>query len=365
MVSTYGDARDGAMHLDYYYSRRAERQQTFLDAGSLITIIGAAGAFQGNLSNQTREAWGVVAFTPSIVSQFNVYEPTRELFHGGSVAVQLITLRYDRLLRSMDRIQPARTPASDCSPFSTAVSNIRSRRIVDPRRRPALPPYDVDGVLLNDAVRLAAVCEMLRSRAGALDFAVESARRLRSSFAQDYAADLLALDEALLAKDRDLRNTPIETLASILTSPLRAADFAITGENTKAAVDALKTQVAFSGLSRSLATVALPELPRSGVVPTPAGLSDAAIALAGGSNSPDLKADTENLRSLGAELISLQAQQAYAEHFASELIRAAEADYLTFSYDATTNTTLVTVGPSPAPGGGVTRAGGGGAVPTS
>jgi len=361
----YLAARDSVMRLDYYYSRRAERQQTFLDAGSLVTVIGAAGAFQGNLSQQAREAWGVVAFTPSIVSQFNVYEPTRELFHGGSVAVQLITLRYDRLLRAIDMVNEAPTPHRDCAPFREAVTNIRARRVVNPRQRPMPPSYDVDGVLFNEAVRLGAACETLRARAATLDFAVSSARRLRSFFAQEYAADILALDKALLAKDRDLRNTPIETLASILTSPLRAADFAITGENTKAAVDALKTQVAFSGLSRSLASVALPALPQTGAVASIAPLSDAALALGNTEVSPAMRADVEDLRVHSANLVGIQAQQAYSERFASEMTRAAAADYLTFAYDAVTNTTLVTVGPRPSADPAARSVSTGGAAPAT
>lgn len=338
----YQNARNSVLRLDRYYARRAERQQTFLDAGSLITVVAAAGAFEGNISPRTREAWAVAAFTPSIISQFNAYQPTRELFHGGSLAVQLITLRYDRLIRAID-LADAPTPAVNCAGASGALTTITENR------RSVGAAYDGDGVLLQEARRLKTACLALQARARSLEFMASSARRLQSGFVQEYVADILALDDALLAKDRDLRFTPIETLAAIVTSPLRAADFAITGENTKAAVDALKTQIAFSGLNRSLASVPLPTLPTSGLVPPPPPLSEAAIALATQTAPEQLRNDVETLRGLSAEISHLQAQQAYTERFAAELVRIAAADYLTFTYDAVTNTTLVEVTSRPVP----------------
>lgn len=329
------------MRLDRYYARRAERQQTFLDAGSLITVVAAAGAFEGNISPNTRQAWAIAAFTPSIISQFNAYQPTRELYHGGSLAAQLITLRYDRLMRAIDLIGTPTTP--DCARVRTALTAVTSKRGA------VGLTYDGDGVLLNEAKRLDTACLALQARARSLTFLAVSASRLRASFVPEYVADVLALDDALLAKDRDLRFTPIETLAAIMTSPLRAADFTITGENTKAAVDALKTQIAFSGLNRSLASVPLPALPTSGLVAPPPPLSDAAIALSTSSAPQQLRNDIQTLRELSAEISHFQAEQAYTERFASELVRVAAADYLAFTYDAVTNTTLVEVTTRPIP----------------
>ena len=94
---------------------------------------------------------------------------------------------------------------------------------------------------------------------------------------------MLQLDHAIVGKDRELRYSPSQTLSALAASPLRAADMLLTGENTKAAIDNLRTQVAFSGLNRNLATIGLPPLP--GAAPAIAPLSGAALAL-GRPNAP-------------------------------------------------------------------------------
>lgn len=368
------NVRQSALALETFYSRRAQRQQTLLDLGSTVTFVGAAGAFEGGISDSTRNAWIIAGVLPSVIGRINSFEPTRELYHGGALAVHLITLRHERLTRAMTMLQDPRPP--DCSPLDSAIiaiteSRERARAAEQvaanaqslAQRQPnatnvraaqtraaeaAAARYDPDGVLLGEARRLRGVCSGLRRRAAAIRTSREQAGRFSDAIAVDFANDLLQLDRALLAKDRDLRYTPIETLTALATSPLRALDSLVSGENSQAALDSLKTQIAFSGLNRSLSTIALPPIPPTIPAVGPvAGLSEAALALEQSGNS-SMAAVVHVLRDRAEQLADDQQALALEERFVSDLLGAVAADYLTFQFDAPTGTTVVTVGPRPA-----------------
>lgn len=366
--SNYQAVRRDVMHLYSFYNRRAERQQTFMDMGSGITMVGAAGAFEGGISNSTRQAWAIAAFVPVVISQFNAYEPTRELFHGGALALQLITLRYDRYNRALTLMQPPAEPAepsptptpetsatAEQAPESTPVQPVQApicerpaiaRDTADQWSKNAnLRTRDPDGVLLAEARRLHTACLTLESRAESLEFTRRYADRLRPYLAADYAADVLLLDHAIVGKDRDLRFSPSETLGALIATPLRAADMLLTGENTKAALDGLKTQIAFSGLNRNLATIALPPVPAAESAVS--HLSDSAAALGRDGAAGEVRALVQELHSLAVGLRDRQLRQDFELRLARDLTEAAGADYLTFAYDAVTNTTTVSLGPKP------------------
>lgn len=339
LTPSYPIVRRDVMWLYNFYNRRAERQQTFMDLGSGITIVGAAGAFEGGISASTREAWAIAAFVPIVISQFNAYEPTRELFHGGALALQLITLRYDRYNRTLALLGDPRA-VQDCAPFVTArdaisawgqAANLRGR--------------DPDGELLAEARRLHTACVDVKSRDEALAFTRYYASQLSPYLAAEYAADVLQLDHAIVGKDRELRYSPSETLSALVASPFRAADMLLTGQNTKAALDGLKTQIAFSGLNRNLATIALPPLPSPSATVAP--LSDPAAALGRRGAAVVVVEQVAALRVLATSLRDRQRQQAFELRLASDLSDAANADYLTFVYDAVTTTTTVSLGPRP------------------
>ncbi|WP_339933806.1 hypothetical protein [uncultured Brevundimonas sp.] len=338
-ATNYQVVRRDVVHLYSFYNRRAARQQAFMDMGSGITMVGAAGAFEGGISNSTRQAWAIAAFVPIVISQFNAYEPTRELFHGGSLALQLITLRYDRYNRALALLGTTEG-RMDCQPY-VAVKDT----VVGWSANATLRTRDPDGVLSDEARRLHTACLALNSRADALNSTRDYADRLGPYLAADYAADVLLLDHAIVGKDRELRYSPSETLGALIASPLRAADMLLTGQNTKAALDGLRTQVAFSGLNRNLATIALPPPPTAGSAVSP--LSDRAAAL-GHRDAPAVVVEQVNtLRRLAVDLRDRQLRQDFELGRARDLAEAAGADYLNFVYDAVTNTTTVSLGPKP------------------
>ncbi|AQR61511.1 hypothetical protein BZG35_07485 [Brevundimonas sp. LM2] len=341
-----------------YYERRAQRQQTFLDGGSLITLIGAAGAFQGNITQQTREAWAVAAFTPSIISQFNVYEPTRELFHGGALAVQLITRRYERMFETLDILKKPPEGLS-CALYSSLMSEIAGAR--QAAKAPVV--YDPEGVLLGEVRRINDACNALAARRNTIIVVARIATDRRARLGRDYAWDLLTLDNALVAKDQQMRSTPIQTLTALVSSPLRAVDFAITGENAQNGLNALKTQVAFAGMNRSLMALDIPGLPTQGAVGPIAPLSERALALDTAGAPTDLKDHIGRLRALSGALEAAQFEQSYYERASSVLGQAISSDHLTFAYDATTNTTVVKVGPRPVEAGAIASSSTGQSVP--
>lgn len=339
---SYLAVRRDVMRLHGFYNRRAQRQQAFMDFGSGVSIIGAAGAFEGGISDSTRRAWAIAAFVPVVFSQFNAYEPTRELFHGGALALQLITLRYDRYNRALGLLEGVGRTV-DCAPYAEALATIQrwSRTDASAETR----AYDPDRLLLAEARRLNSACLDLKRRAEELGFATSYAAHLRPYLAAEYAADVLQLDHAIVGKDHELRYSPSETLSALVASPLRAADMLLTGENTKAAIDSLKTQIAFSGLNRNLATIGLPPLPAA--APPIAPLSESALSL-GRPEAPDeVNTQVTTLRALAEGLRVRHARQTFELRLAGELSGAASADYLTFAYDAATTTTTVSIGARP------------------
>lgn len=338
----FQEVRRGVQLLHGAYNRRAKRQQMFLDVGAGVTVGSAAAGLEGGLSASTRQAWGVAAFVPVAISQFNAHEPTRELFHGGALALQLITSRYDRLHAALTLAQGASSDPN-CGVVAGLIDELAPRRGNGPLVR-----HDAEGVLLAEARRLQQDCQTLAENHRRLGFAATYADQIKAYLTAEYATDVLELDHALLAKDRDLRYTPLESLGAVAASPLRAIDSILTGDDTQGALDAMKTQIAFSGLNHNLAAVRLPPLPSR--APAIAGLSavaesmdDTGAAARRNATGPYIA----RLRAFAQELQGLQTRQEFALALAGEYGLAANADYLTFGYDAVTNTTVIILAPRP------------------
>lgn len=331
--ANYSEVRSGAAELYTAYTRRAERQQAFLDFGSAATFVGAAGAFEGGLSSSTRTAWAIAAFTPSVVTQFNAYEPTRELFHGGGLALQLITARYDRVVgaASLANLEP---PDIDCSRLADIPAEIRDKA------------WDSDQSILAEADRLHWACQSLKGRQSDLADAARYAEALRPWIAAHYADDVLRLDNALVGQDRQLRYTPSETLTALVASPLRAADMLLTGTNTKQAIDSIATLNAFSGLNQSLGSVSFPPLPTAIATtpPMPSALRDRLGAQATPREARAILMELEERRQ---QLSRRETDYSFRLQAAKAVFEAAKADRLTFHYDIATRTTVVSLGPAP------------------
>ncbi|MFT4956016.1 MAG: hypothetical protein ACI8U3_002416 [Brevundimonas sp.] len=340
--SHYVAVRVQADELQRHYSQRARRQQIFMDTSAGLTAFGAAGALEGGLTASTREAWAIAAFVPVVVDEFNAYEPTRELYHGGALALQLISRRYDRLFRALELMENSEV-AFNCTTLGQTVGRIHAWPARNEQR--ADDPGDV---ILAEADRILADCQRLEQRAGALTYLVDHMGTLRDQLARDYAADVLRLDHALLAKDRELRYTAGETLSAIAASPFRAIDGLLTGEDSRNAINSIRTQITFSGLNLDLATMPLPQPPAS--PGAPAVLSSAVAARSLSSSTPANVA-TE-VRALRAQLEVLRGQEqrlAFLYGIAGDLLSASRADHLRFSYDPATRTTTVRLEPRPTP----------------
>jgi len=338
----FHEVRRGVQLLHGAYNRRAKRQQLFLDAGAGITVGSAAAGLEGGLSASTRQAWGIAAFAPVAISQFNAYEPTRELFHGGALALQLITSRYDRLHEALTLAKGASSDP-DCGAIANLIDELAPRQGSGPLAR-----HDTEGVLLVEARRLQQDCQTLAENHRGLVFAATYADQIADYLAAEYAADVLELDHALLAKDRDLRYTPMESLGAVAASPLRTIDSLLTGDDTQGALDAMKTQIAFSGLNHNLAAIRLPPLPSrapaiSGLSAVAESIDDTGAIARRNATGPYVA----RLRAIAQTLQGLQTRQEFALALAGEYGLAANADYLTFAYDAVTNTTVITLAPRP------------------
>lgn len=333
----YPAVREPAQRLLSSYNRRAERQQTFLDLGSAITFTGAAGAFEGGLSNSTRTAWAIGAFTPTIISQFNAYEPTRELFHGGALALELITFRYDQILRNARLVT---NPSRDllCTDFESYASRVRGWTQAS---------WDQDRSIRLEADRLLAACRSLNMRMSDLAFVSSYATDIEAQLAASYAADVLRLDHALVGQDRELRYTPSETLSALISAPLRAADLVLTGTSTKSAIDSIATLNAFRGMNQSLERVALPPLPAA--APALAELSPLVRArITHSATHPDVVSLIRDLDNGASRLARGEAEFAFRLGSARELLQAAQSDYLSFDYNTSTRTATVALGRRPA-----------------
>lgn len=331
--------REEVSQLHAFYNLRAQRQQTFLDIGAGITFVSAAAGLEGGLSVADRQAWGVAAFAPVALGQINAYEPTRELFHGGALALQLITTRYDRLDRALDALD-TNAAAPTCEELERLVADINSDTNV--------ARHDPDGLLIAEALRLHRDCLTLQHNAKMMKQTVAHGSRIRSLLAADYAASVLELDHALLAKDRDLRFTPAETLTAFLASPLRMADSLLTGDNAQSAVNSLKTQIAFTGMNQSLSPVRLPSLPSRIPDVSLASVVDDLDRSGPAARRAALFRHLVKMRTEANTLRQVQLQQDFNLVLAGEYALAAASDHLTFAFDPVTNTTTVVLGPRPA-----------------
>jgi hypothetical protein len=333
----YQEARGAAEQLYSFYGRRAERQQVFMDLGSVVTVTGAAGAFEGGISTSTRTAWAIAAFTPTLISQFNAYEPTRELFHGGGLALHLITARYDRVVEAVE-VAGMSQPPVDCSAYGQVATRVRGWAQV-----PARKDWDPGGAIAGEADRLHWSCIGLSQRMEELRSASRFVGDLKPRIAAAYAKDILRLDHAIMGQDRELRYTPSETLSALISGPLRAADMLLTGTSTKAAVDSIATLNAFRGLNQTLSVIDLPPMPAP-ADPTPGLSAIMRERMTSGATPPDVSAALRELHTRHQQLARSETDHAFRVRAARGVFAAAAADELTFSYDVSTRTTIVKLG---------------------
>lgn len=321
------------------YNERALRQQRWMDTASLGVFTGVLG-FQTSVhaGTTTQTAWGYATLLPVVVAQFNANEPTRDLFHGAGIGLDIISARY-ALFRSSARslhdfvsdtethadLEAART---QCDAFDQTVGAVNAWDVESAER----------SLIAGEVGRIAAICSQLRATYSGLR-AVESAYRpWEEQLPYLLANDVLALHSTAVQRDYDLRYTPVETLAGIASLPLQAASTLLTGQNARTAIDGLRTQATFASLDMRLSDLVIPTFD------TPAidyvTIAPSVLARRGRPGAEPSRSQVDgaiaNLAETAADLNRARERLAYAATLYQTMRRVAEANSLTFSYDATT-----------------------------
>lgn len=346
---------DGVAKLQAYYVQRAHRQQTIMDlqAGMVVLLSLGAAAASGTPAS-TQRIWAYSAFAPVINSQINANEPTRNLYHGGALGLGLINERYDRISQ-LSPHAPATDPAlcSDTERKKLVDLSADIRRWGTTGASAGMADGELTAAredrtaLLKDADRLIETCDTLRERhagagefRGALDVAVG---RLAAGLSQD----ALALDQALLERDRGLRASPAETVGAIIASPLRTLDTILTGNSAQTAVNALKTQAAFAGLNQALSPIRLPAAPLAIASPQEISAESRLRSGASGRTSGHSDAFSKAFADLNDQRNWLAGRVSRWNRLAAtlaDIAAAGQADTLRFQYDPLTGSVDITLG---------------------
>ncbi|MBL8550437.1 MAG: hypothetical protein JNJ73_10655 [Hyphomonadaceae bacterium] len=345
----FGQVRGCALRLQASYQRQAERRQRRIDHGSGVTFVGALGAgLSGPAGVNTQHIWLGGALLPVLVLDYSAHEPIRDLYHAGASAFQLVTTRYEQvqaLAQTVDATAGAAAPVEPpgCARVEVHVATLTSWTKDDDR-----------DALLPEAQRLLADCQKLTQTVRETNLLVQSARALGDLSTQRYATDILALDQLIIARSRDLRFTPFETISNIVVSPLRTLDAFLTGDGAKAAVDKLRSAVTFEAMKLDLQPINLPQLPGQ-LTPT-APASAAARARLGVRRTEENQRRGElvaailiDLDKVAGDLAMAQRQQAYRHALLSDLRTAAAYTELTFNYSATSGIVTVKLAPPSPP----------------
>lgn len=257
------DTRRRVGEMRRLYEARAGRQQAIEDGSSAVSVTGGIGLLAGaGTTAMTESYWGALALAPIVFSQINAYEPTRDLFHGGGVGLDLITGRYETLSRGEQVLSAFMTahaaPDSVLTQAQTACDGLEAQR------QTVLGWADetVDRALVGaELQRVQARCAEYRSMLNGLGGVRAAYAAWRAQLPAMLAADALHLDTQLVQRDRELRYTPIQTVSRIVAAPFRTVETLLTGENSRQAIDSVRTQAAFSNMDLRLSNIDLPALP--------------------------------------------------------------------------------------------------------
>ncbi len=351
-----------------YYSLRAGRQQTALDAGSGLVFIGGVGsAASAGVGATTQTYWNYAALLPVVIAQFNASEPTRDLYAGGRVGLDVIGSRYYRLnmLTDMLAASVVRGAAhganvvspgarlSPCAAFQDGKLNVEDWAAGDDK-----------AALLADYRKLRDACAgELVTKQGVSDIDVASSQ-WKAQYASAYVRDLLRLDDEIVSKDRDLRYSPGETLSAVAAAPFAAVATLLSGENSGQALDRLKTQQTFATLNVPLEPVPLPACPPlvtevhmispTALARRQARQAEESAAKAAkppktltGPTATEVDRALTTMQGAANALNASRGELNYQLTLASNLARLATYDRLVFSYDAPTAKVSVVLATTP------------------
>ena len=365
---------EGVGYLRNYYALRARRQQMMMDAQAGIVFVAALGAAAAaGTPASSQRVWAYTAFAPVLTSQVNANEPIRNLFQGGGLALDLLRTRYSKLVElrravsvggtstCLDGTAVVATPGltstrNTIRAWSTSATTPPATGTGNQRNRPNTPPLEISEVirddrtaLLADADRLAASCGALLERQAAGRAFIAAFDAAMVTMPQAYGEAALSLDQSLLARDRQLRYSPAEMVSAVIASPLRTLDSLLTGQSAETAINTLKTQAAFSGLSQELAPVRLPPPPgalSSGSL-SGATIARSAVSRSGSGHTTAFNAAIVVLEESNRQLTTEIADWNYQAGLLAEIAAVVEADTLRFQYEPLAGTVAITLGSEP------------------
>jgi len=355
----YWEVNRRAAEIARLYHSRSGRQQWWMDTASKGVALGAAGyLLSGGAGATTQAYWGYGALAFVLVAQFNAYEPTRDLFFGGSLGVYEIAGRYKVIRDNRNNlaaiVKPPAGSARDDALKAAKATCIDLRREI-PAMESWTPNRGDKVAILPEARRVLAACRDFESNFSALKILVEAPSIQDAALSAKYATDILALDANVVLRDQDLRYTPFETLTGLAAAPFDAASTLLTGDNGKKAIDGLKTQAAFANLDLDLSPISIPGVPKAtaayiALAPAVYGRLEPTVVREAGTKKepkdPDAKTASAAVGKLDDAVAGLNGaygEVASASKYATDLLTMAAASHLSFTYDATTR--YIKVGP--------------------
>ena len=307
------------------YEARSRRQQTWMNYGAGVTgVTGIVAIFADGAGAATQQYWAGAALVPVLLSSWNAYEPTRDLYHGGGLALDFMTARMSEIRYSVTR---GAALSAAVPPYDAVVSSCTALRgkLADIEK-------GADGVAKTDGQAAFAACRaaLAGRQAGSVFF--DEAQHIAGRLDVLQAQDAISLDAEIRQRDQDLAYSPLETFGALAAAPFEAASSLLSGTNGREAVEALRTQAAFRNLSFRLSHIELPTTVSSLPVFAPNTTNPEVLAVA---------AALDEVRP-HHDRLALHTQR---------ISRLAALDRIDLSYDATTRAVTMTAasGPLPAP----------------
>ncbi|WAC60142.1 hypothetical protein [Brevundimonas sp. SL130] len=318
-----------AQTLADFYAARSDQQQAILDTGAFFTGTGTLGyAISGPAGVTTQSYWGYGALLPVILVQFNANEPTKDLFFAGGIGIDLLNDRYVLLrthLNVLKTLAPKRTGYTTlCNEAEEHLKDVGSWAAGDDKT-----------AILPVVETVARRCRTQQANQAALDLTTVLADAWKQDAARRYAIDVLRLDQLITERDGQLRTTPTEALTMLASTPLRALDTLISGENAQAALNTIKLQDVLAGISLHLSDARIPAPPTRLNEP----LTVSAAAEARGTITRSARQTStvlgtlQWLRQATAALETGRAVQNEEIRIAGDLHSASQASQLIFAYD--------------------------------
>lgn len=329
------EVRPVARELAEFYAARSERNQSIVDGSAGTTGIGALGyALSGPAGAVTQSYWGYAALAPILLVQFNANEPTKDLFFAAYIAASLITDRYNRLENRLDQLSEV-DASIDCAHMDAL-----HREVVN------WPAGDNKTATLPVATAMARRCRDIRYGNLLIDEVLDNAELRRDFWPRSYAKDMIGLEIMVRERDAALRTTPSQALTMLVSTPLRALDTLVSGQNAQAAIDTIRVQNALSNLgftltdvmpSYTVSTIATPYLVPAEV----AGRIDLPAVAARSQSMGQAEAGAYDPGGMASRLIDFAEVMELARIrynsrvlLAQELLQAVDAKALSFAYNA-------------------------------